>query len=290
MACSSSATRAARFLFRAQKPGHVRERDDCAKSDEERERCEQVLVINPKPGNAADQADKNRERDEVASGFRGNEEAVEGEFSGRQVDQATSGSRKSRANRGRKRRFCRGKRSLDADAAGRGEIRRRGVSRVASRGRFEENDFRFLVGRRAMFNSVRDDEKFSRAELDRPVAKFHPHRPAPDEKQLVLDFVTVPREDACELHHLHFLTVQPPTIFGRQCSEKAANFSPRFTFSIREEYTARTAVSAARLRPAGGTWLVVRESSRVGLNDPLVSPWLEGALCPWVSPRSESRR
>ena len=73
-------------------------------------------------------------------------------------------------------------RTLNRDAGRRGEFRLWRAAGVARPGRLEEDDLCFRIGDRPMFDTTRDDEKFSRAQLDRALAKFHPHLPAPDKE------------------------------------------------------------------------------------------------------------
>ena len=59
-----------------------------------------------------------------------------------------------------------------------------------------------------MLDTARHDTKFARLQDNAPVAEFDNHLAAPNQKQLVLVLVLVPRKDAGELDELQFLAVQ----------------------------------------------------------------------------------
>lgn len=83
-----------------------------------------------------------------------------------------------------------------------------------------------------MFDAARNDYKFPWRQLDRAIAKLHPHPSAPDEKQFIFMLVMMPEEFTLNFTTFTSRPFNSPTIFGRQCSEKDANFSARLTFLI----------------------------------------------------------
>ena len=88
------------------------------------------------------------------------------------------------------------------------EFRLPGAAGVWGRRWLEKNDLRFVLSRGAMLDPVRNDKEFPCIQLDCPVPELDPHSAAPDEEQLIFVFMMMPRKDALEFHHFHFLTVQ----------------------------------------------------------------------------------
>jgi hypothetical protein len=82
------------------------------------------------------------------------------------------------------------------------------VARVPHRRRLEQDDLRLLIGGRSMLDAARHDQKLARAEMHALVPELDPEPAAPDEEQLVLGVLMVPRENALHLDQLDLLPVQ----------------------------------------------------------------------------------
>jgi hypothetical protein len=73
--------------------------------------------------------------------------------------------------------------------------------------RFEEQNFRLLVGAGAMLDAARDDNSFPGAHLDNVVAEFDAEPALPDEEKFVFLLMPMPRKLALDLDELDLLPI-----------------------------------------------------------------------------------
>jgi len=72
---------------------------------------------------------------------------------------------------------------------------------------FEEQNLGFVLGAGAVLDAARDDNAFSRAHLDDPIAKFDAKPTPPDEEELVFLLMPVPGKLALDLDEFDLLPV-----------------------------------------------------------------------------------
>jgi len=72
----------------------------------------------------------------------------------------------------------------------------------------EDQDFSFALGHRTMLDTARHDAELARAKSHCRVPKFDLHLAAPDEEQLVLFLVMMPRKHARQLHEFQLLPIE----------------------------------------------------------------------------------